>query len=118
MAGTQQRKPTCTYSTGAVSPRGRVTETLVAGYEFGAMFTEVRFRGFVMVKDVMLTVDWVSPSYGARQRRRLSGEEEAAHGCDSRLTSVLISQVENRRLFGPTTDVAHLEAQEKAIETG
>lgn len=52
-----ERKRTWTNSTRAESPRGLETDTLVAGYALGVMVTELRFRGLVMAKEVMLTMD-------------------------------------------------------------
>lgn len=46
---------TTTNSTGEKSPPGRVAATFVAGNSFGMIFMVLLFRGFVMMRDDMLT---------------------------------------------------------------
>lgn len=46
---------TCTNSTGALSPSGLATESLVAGKAFGATVRDVRLRGFVTTNEDMVT---------------------------------------------------------------
>lgn len=43
-------------STGALSPKGRDADTLVAGNALGTMLREVRFRGLLMTQEAMDTV--------------------------------------------------------------
>jgi hypothetical protein len=46
---------TWTYSIGDISPGNRLTAILLAGYAFGSMLTELRFRWFVTTRDDMVT---------------------------------------------------------------
>lgn len=46
---------TWTNSMGVYSPAGRLTDTVVAGKALGVTCIELRFRGFVMVRDETVT---------------------------------------------------------------
>jgi hypothetical protein len=48
----------CTNSTGALSPSGLTTDSLVAGNAFGVTVRDVRLRGFVTTKEDMVKRFW------------------------------------------------------------
>ena len=72
-------EPTCTNSTGAVSPEGLETDSLLAGNAFGVTVTEERLRGFVTTKEDIDTGEerWLAV---VRVRRTLSGPSWSASG--------------------------------------